>query len=278
MPIDCTSANLSQQEKTLCTCKLATDAMVKTLKVYETLSTNYTSDKTAYDREKKRHDQWRNMSGEFANWATRKKQLIDERKNTNSWACEGASWDGRGGWCSNDHGGDWEFDHHSKDSWQVCSWTHKCRRKGDAINRILRDEGYNRAEPNVPGIPQSPQFNSQNTIQCCSQVFSNISVEGGAAEFSGINQNCQQQLNNELNKPTPTSAPEPSQPSQPTSAPTSAPTSEPTSEPTSTTIQENKQKQFTNQNMIIIIIIIVILFLSLSCSSISGIFLINTDE
>ena len=53
MPIDCTSANLSQQEKTLCTCKLATDAMVKTLKVYETLSTNYTSDKTAYDREKK---------------------------------------------------------------------------------------------------------------------------------------------------------------------------------------------------------------------------------
>lgn len=271
MPIDCTSANLSQQEKTLCTCKLATDAMVKTLKVYETLSTNYTSDKTAYDREKKRHDQWRNMSGEFANWATRKQQLIDERKVWNS--C--IAWSGVYGhddWCRNDTG----FAKQSGANQHGCAlgWGKgECQRDDGQVIEQLRREGYDRAEPNVPGIPQSPQFNSQNTIQCCSQVFSNISVEGGAAEFSGINQNCQQQLNNELNKPTPTSAPEPSQPSQPTSAPTS----EPTSEPTSTTIQENNQEQFTNQNMIIIIII-VILFLSLSCSSIGGIFLINTDE
>lgn len=259
MTIQCSNPK-NAQEQSLCSCKQATDAMVGILRAYETLSTNYTSDLTNYNREKKRHDEWRNMSGEFASWATRKQQLIDERKNTRNWACEGASWDGRGGWCSNDHGGDWEFDHHSKDSWQVCSFTHKCRRKSDAINKILRDEGYNRAEPSVPGVPQSPVFKSENTIQCCSQIFNDINISGGPATFSNINQNCSQRINEQLNAP----------------APTSAPTSAPTLDKENEDGEEVDKADESNQTTIIIIIIIVLLLIS--SSSIGGVFFINKGE
>jgi hypothetical protein len=278
MAIDCTKPNLSQQEQSLCSCKLATETMIKTLNQYTKDYLAYTDYIANRNNIIEKHNKWRNMSGEFSNWATRKKQLQNERRNTRNWACEGASWDGRGGWCSNDHGGDWEFDHHSKDSWQVCSFTHKCRIKGDAINRILTDEGYNRAEPSIPGERQPPRFDSQNNIQCCSQIFSDISVQGGAAEFSGINQNCQQRITNELNKPAPTpAAGSPLSTSTPsTSTPSTSTPS--TSTPSTSTPSTSTPSTSTNQQMIIIVIVIVIILLMSCSSSIGGLFLMNTSE
>ena len=254
MPVDCSkpTSSLTQQEQTLCTCKQATDAMVKTLETYETLSLNYTNDKTAYDREKKRHDEWRNMSGEFANWSTRKQQLIDERKTWNN--C--IAWTGVYGhdyWCRGDTG----FAKQSGAGQHGCAlgWGRgECQRDDGQVIEQLRREGYNNAEPNIPGVPQPPVFKSENTIQCCSQIFSNINVSGAPTEFNNINQNCSQQINDALNAPAPTSAP------------TSAPTLE---------VDEGDK---SNQTPIIIIIIIVVLLLILSSSSISSLFLMNTGE
>lgn len=251
MTTDCSSVNLNTQEKNLCSCKLATDTMVKTLETYTANYTAYTDYVTARNLAIQKQNNWKNMTGEYSNWATRKKQLTNEIKNTINWACEGASWDGRFGWCSNDHGGDWEFDHHSKDSWQACSFTHKCKRKTSSVDRILREEGYNAAEPIIPSERQAPQFTSNNNILCCSQLFSNINVQGGAAEFSNINQNCQQQINNALNNPSTTSPP--------TTSPSEDDITSPNEDDTTPTTLKS------NDNTIVFIITIVIL-----CTLMSG--------
>lgn len=269
MAIDCSKPNLTQQEQNLCSCKLATETMVNTLNKYTADYTAYTDYITTRNAIIEKHNRWKNMTGEFANWATRKQQLIDERKTWNT--C--IAWSGVYGhddWCRNDTG----FAKQTGAGQHGCAlgWGKgECQRDEGQVIEQLRREGYNALEPSIPSERQPPRFDSQNNIQCCSQIFNDINVQGGAAEFTNINQNCQQRITNELNKQVPTTATTTAA-STTTAATTSAPTTA-----ASTPTQES-ESQSTNQNTIIIIIIVVLFLLLLSSSSIGGIFILNTGE
>ena len=271
MAIDCTKPNLSQQEQSLCSCKLATETMIKTLNQYTKDYLAYTDYIANRNNIIEKHNKWRNMSGEFSNWATRKQQLIDERKIWNN--C--IAWSGVYGhddWCRGDTG----FAKQSGAGQHGCAlgWGKgECQRDDGQVIEQLRREGYNAAEPSIPGERQPPRFDSQNNIQCCSQIFSDISVKGGAAEFSGINQNCQQRITNELNKPAPTPAA-----GSPLSTSTPSTSTPSTSTPSTSTPSTSTPSTSTNQQMIIIVIVIVIILLMSCSSSIGGLFLMNTSE
>jgi hypothetical protein len=277
MPVDCTKPNLSQQEQSLCSCKLATETMIKTLDQYTKDYLAYTDYIANRNNIIEKHNKWRNMSGEFSNWATRKQQLIDERKIWNN--C--IAWSGVYGhddWCRGDTG----FAKQSGAGQHGCAlgWGKgECQRDDGQVIEQLRREGYNAAEPSIPGERQPPRFDSQNIIQCCSQIFSNINVSGGPTEFSNINQNCQQQLNNELNKPAPAAGSSPSTSTPSTSTPsTSTPSTSTPSTSRSSTSRSSTSTPSTSTNQQMMIIIIVIILLMSCSSSISGLFLMNTSE
>ena len=240
MAIDCSNTKNSQ-EQNLCSCKIATDTMVKTLEKYTTDYTAYTDYVTARNLAIQKQNNWKNMTGEYSNWATRKKQLTDEKKTWNNCVL----WTGifnHDDWCQGDTG----FAKQTGANQHGCalgSGKGECQRNDSQVNEQLRREGYNAAEPSIPSPMEAPQFTSNNNILCCSQIFNDISVQGGAADFSNINQNCQQRITNELTKsPPPVSPPSVSPP--------------PVSPPPATETDDNKT--------VFIITIIIMLFISMS--------------
>jgi hypothetical protein len=242
MAIDCNNPK-NDQERSLCSCYVATQANKTAADTYAANSAAYAAKSAAHERESGRHDKWRNMSGEFANWATRKKQLEDERKQT------GEGINPQSGWCKNDYGDGWE----SVERW--ANWANvgrmNCGRTAANVSQTIWNEGYNTAEPIVPPHPGNPpQFSLVSNIQCCSQIFSDINVNRGDLSISEISQNCDQRINAELNNP---------------SVP-AAPTQPPTQPPTEDTKEKPTEEKLTEENQMFLIIIIIIL---LSLSSIS---------
>jgi hypothetical protein len=261
MAIDCNNPKNSQ-EQNLCSCKKATDTMASALEKYTTDYTAYTDYVTARNAAIQKYDRWKNMSGEYSNWATRKQELTDEKKTWNNCVL----WTGifnHDDWCQGDTG----FAKQTGANQHGCalgSGKGECQRNDSQVNEQLRREGYNAAEPSIPSERQVPQFTSNTNILCCSQIFNDISVQGGAADFSNINQNCQQRITNELNysPPAPASPPPTVSPPAPASPPPTVSPTPPESLPTAP--ESPPETEADNKTVFIIAIIIMLFIISMS--------------
>jgi hypothetical protein len=240
MPVDCNNTK-NDPERQLCSCQKATDAMVKALQDYENKYTQYTSDMASYNRWLQKYNDWQNKRGDYSKW----NDIISSKDTTFNmdlgWYndCHGRSNQDDTNWqcgnkASNDHKYDgWGFyayDEYMTGGIGPCHWFGvRCGRKQDSKNKI--DNDYNADKPtkdpqdsskswlgiNQPTQPSAPQG---NTIQCCSQIFSDLNA-GGNVSLSNISQNCSQRINAEINKPAPTPSSSPAPvPVPPGSTPT----------------------------------------------------------
>lgn len=257
MGVDCNNPK-NDQERSLCACLAATEANKRASNAYTAQLAIYNAKFSAHERESKRFQEWQGMYGEFQNWADRKKQLQDERKIWNTCIVWSGVY-GHDDWCRNDTG----FARQTGAGQHGCAlgWGRgECQRDNDQVNKQLIDEGYNRARPVVPPKPDMPNFELVSNIQCCSQIFSDIKVEGGNLKMAEISQDCQQRIINEINKPTPTPPP------------TTPPTTAAPTGPLSSSVATSSLTENTPMFVIIGIISLI------SISSILVLFMMNFGE
>jgi hypothetical protein len=297
MAIDCTKPNLSQQEQSLCSCKLATDTIVKAYDNYQLELLDFVSKDASYIRWNQKYTRWQNKTGEYEKYKKYDGVNREFWANSHDGTCWwGENWNAAHDWChwaANQKGYDGE--NYWAKSWGWCSGRHGnflCKKQDETVNN--QNNAYKADMPITDpdsdkqwfnfSPPVKPELNiSNNNILCCSQIFSDINVSGGPTEISNINQNCQQRIINELNNPAPTpststpstSTPSTSTPSTSTPSTSTPSTSTPSTSTPSTSIPSTSTPSTsTNQQMIIIVIVIILL---MSCSSIGGLFLINTS-
>lgn len=244
MPIDCNNPR-NDQERNLCACQQSTNALTNALNSYETKYTAYTSSVAEYNRQ---HSDWQTRHSAWqSNRNARRNVLANEEK----WAGCGA--------CGSNPGcpGGWRWDRNANGchaSWLPGNGCEQvCKRNDDTINRDMSGwdaENPQPAQPNRDAIVlASPSPPSNLNIMCCSQIFSDIQVEGGDVNLQNVSQNCQQQIQNKLNEPDPP-------PPEPTPVLASAATG------TETGGDGNRKKMF-----LIIAIVVLIIFFSCSISS-----------
>lgn len=186
MVVDCKNPR-NDEERNLCACKNATEAFTK-------LVDQYTVDLENHSKDTAKHSRWKNKSGEYSKWGDRLKNIQDEIKVWNN--C--VAWSGIFGhhdWCQQDTGFGTQISagqHGCLKGWGKG----ECKRTPDQVEKQMTEEGYYRDEPSIRPKPSSiPNTN----IQCCSQIFSDISVTNGNAKLNDISQNCSQRINDALN-------------------------------------------------------------------------------
>lgn len=255
MAIDCNNPK-NQQEENLCTCQKATNALVSSLERYERDYTNYTSKLTEYNQAYKswqdKHGEWRrNRDGE-------RQRLADEDSYRGCGAC-GSNAGCQGGWR-------WERNNNGcHGSWLPGTGCEQvCRRNNDTIDRDMSGWYSRNSEPGEPNkggmVPDPPKPPENNTIQCCSQIFSDIQVQGGNATLKDINQNCSLRIQQTL------TAPPPPAPATPTPPPRQPPISGSGSSPSTSggsggSSGGSKGGDDNKRMMMIIIIAIIVLIL-----------------
>lgn len=249
MPIDCNNPR-NDQERNLCACQQSTNALTNALNSYETKYTAYTSSVAEYNRQ---HSDWQTRHSAWqSNRNARRNVLANEEK----WAGCGA--------CGSNPGcpGGWRWERNANGCGAL-NWgcEQVCKRTDETINRDISGwdaENPQPAQPNRDAIVlASPSPPSNLNIMCCSQIFSDIQVEGGDVNLRNVSQNCQQQIQNKLNEPDP--------PPEPTPVLASAATG------TETGGDGNRKKMF-------LIIAIVVLIIFFSCSIISLLLLTFSDS
>lgn len=193
------------QLDTICACKDASDVIVKEVAAFQLARQQYDSDYSAFSKSR---EDW---NVKFDTWKRQKidqeQYLINEKKKLNE--CLIAN-NGASEFCSQDHGSGWKFSYWENDN---CGLFRRgiCQRNTDKINSdLLAWERINPA-PIEPVFTKEAPNSVTNTLQCCSQNFSDISTTSGALSFSGIVQNCNQEINTKINNllatPSPTSVP-----------------------------------------------------------------------
>lgn len=180
-----------------CACKKASNALEAAMNTYTAQYEKYNADIVAYNAARAAHDRWQNMSGEYASWNDKRAQLIDEKKPWNNCVAWNDTQSGaHNDWCRNDAGQGW---YHAGQTGSGCSagfGKGVCQRTTDQVIVDLRNAGYNAGEPAVPGQPIPPIPPNGNNIQCCSQMFSNITADN--INFSDIQQNCSQTIQQQI--------------------------------------------------------------------------------
>ena len=184
-----------------CACLKATDDVSRALQIWENQIQEITQKKAIYNQYQNDLQNWQNMTGNYSRWRDVKYNLENEEKHWNNCVHESEANAGRhDDWCANDIGDGWF--HASKG--YVCNTGIQakgiCKRRPDKVNREFQNSGYYNDQPAAisdPGnIPAAP---SNFNIQCCTQIFQDISANRGNVNISDVNQNCVQQINNNIN-------------------------------------------------------------------------------
>lgn len=266
MSTDCQNPK-NDQERSLCSCLVATEANKRASDAYTAQLAIYNAKFAEHERENRRLQQWQNKINDFQKFQKYdgvNREFWANQHDGTCWA--GENWGAANDWChnaANNKGYDGENYWAKEWGWCSARWGNfKCKKPDEIVNAQINE--YNSVKPNVPPHPgNTPQFELKNNIQCCSQIFSDITVQGkGDIELNNISQNCSQRLNEELNKIT-----------QP---PKSETTSTTTPAPKSSNISSNtlESSQINNEFLIIMIIL-----LSLCVSFIIIIiFVMNTED
>ena len=228
----------------ICACKDASDAIVKEVAAFQIARTQYDSDYSEHERKKESWSQQKNLHE--TQKIDQKNYLINEKKYSNN-PVDANLADGNR-ICNDDFGGGWY-----KTGWEgnygIFGALRKviCQRNTDKVNSDLLAWEKNNPAPIEPVFSKAAPNSVSNTLQCCSQNFSNISTTTGALSFSGIVQNCNQEINTKIDNllATPT-------PSSITSTPVTTSSSKPTPTPDQSKV---------NIKLLIIFAIVFIIFL-----------------
>lgn len=200
----CTPENI---EKNLnlsspCSCLASSNAIIQAVDTYETQIKKYNADHAQYKID---YAKW---TSEHRNWETNKQnkrnQLAGEIKSA---SCGAAGTNEK---CNSAFGSGWVVD-----NWQGCQFNcvnfgllgtactggyqDNCKRSQDQINVDMGPWLSQNPEPrlNTSKPPDDfPSAPSGNNVQCCSQIFDNITAT--TVNFDNIKQQCTQELNKKL--------------------------------------------------------------------------------
>jgi cobalamin biosynthesis Mg chelatase CobN len=261
-----TLLDANPQLASACSCRKASNALIKQSETYQTSIQDWTKRLDEHQNSTAKLNRWTQKIGEYNIWAQKENELRDEKKQWNSCVVWNETQSGKhDDWCRNDIGSGW---YHSGQSKGPCTpgWGRGvCQRTNDQIQLDLNNAGYAAAKPNVsphPGAQPSPP--GGNNVQCCSQLFQNITAAD--VKFSEIIQQCTQQINNQIDAAlNTTTTQQPTTQQQPTKqlSTTQQPTTQQATKQLSTT-QSTAELEKNNQIIIIIIVILILLCISIS--------------
>jgi len=218
----------NDNERSLCSCLKATEAMTEQIKTYDKDKLARASDQASWSRWNKEWYDWKYHKNNFSWLDTEKNKLANETKDWKNCVTEGKAWGNDGEqnkYCSDDVGEGWIHQTGVKSGNGCNSSLYKgvCKRSTDKVNVDLWTNHKSKAEPTTDpkddsnknwkgeSKPSDLTFTSNNNIMCCSQIFSDIKSTSGNVKIENINQNCSQRINNSLNN-TPSTTPTPTTP------------------------------------------------------------------
>lgn len=220
----------------------------------------YNEDMESYKRWKKQWNDWKSKTGKynvFNNHGVNEEFWANDHDGTCWW---GENWNSAHQWChdmASAKGLDGK--NYWARKWGMCKGRYGnflCGKPDETVTKQLLE--YANAEPRGDGggkywlglaQPTPPQPISGNNIICCSQLFEDIKVTGGNADFSNVIQNCLQKITTNLSK-------------NDTQTPTVSST------PTTLNHQQSPYISISNAKLTKVAIAVVILL----CSTISSIF------
>ena len=153
----------------------------------------YRSEQERHAKFKADWQDWNANTGEFSNFAERKRSLLAERRDWNScvdWARTSAG--NRDDWCVNDVGKGWVHVGQSGNGCAPGFGVGVCGRTESAVNTIVNNE-KSPFEPEYVPEPRQPDAPSNIEIQCCANI-----INTGVGDLRNISQMCQQAINTKL--------------------------------------------------------------------------------
>jgi len=190
------------QLDTICACKDGVAAMIDGVNTWKISNASFEAENIAYQKAlydwNIKLDTWNRQKTDQKNY------LINEKKKLNS--CLNGNNDASG-FCSQDHGAGWTFSYWENDN---CGLYRRgiCQRNTDKVNADLLVWERNNPIPIKPTFSNERPVFKTEPIQCCSQIFSDISTTTGALNFNNIVQTCNQEINTKIKNlivtPTPT--------------------------------------------------------------------------
>ena len=183
------------QLQALCACEIATDNFVKLTDTYQNNYTSYNTRLADYTKKSQQYDI------DHSSWNSKFDDYTHSQKNiTKEWSncVDGSACNvGHDDWCKNDLGQDYVDARQCVQS--NCGLYRKglCKLSDSALNDSYASWKKNNAEPIAPdyndvgNVPSAP---SNNNIQCCSQLFSNISSVSGSVNVKDVVQQCTQNI------------------------------------------------------------------------------------
>lgn len=273
---DIDKSNLNECYEATQTFKKAFDLYIKQLK-------KYNDDMESYKRWKKEWNDWKTSSGKYSSYRNHGVNAEFWAKDHDGTCWWGENWNSAHQWChdmASSRGLDGE--NYWAKKWGMCNGRHGnflCAKPDGVVTKQLVE--YGNAEPKTDPLvgdsehkywlgiaePSPPQPPSGNNIMCCSQLFKDISVNGGGdVNFSNVIQNCLQKISTKLAEPRPTKPPQNIQ-SHGTEHTTPTPIVNTEALPSTDRIKEISKEYF----WIIIIVVFVACILASCCSSIQKI-------
>ena len=255
---DCTTENITKNPALAqpCACLKASNAISTALDLYQTQTTQYNTDLTSHNAAESQYQL------DHSTWLTNKQNKINQLSSEIKAA--GCGWPKHQS-CEDAFGSGWiEYNEQGgckfwSPTFYISGNQYNCKRSQDQITTDLGQWLSQNPEPSEPpAFSESlPNFSSNN-INCCSQVFSNISAS--TVNFTDIKQSCNQTILDGINaakQNNPTTSTTPTSTTPTSGSPTSG--TKPTSgSPTSGT-KPDKILFFKKYQTIIILIIIIIL-------------------
>ena len=205
MQTDCKSKGLTDSQRALCACLDATQTFKKAFEMYIKDLKKYNENTKSYKEWKKAWNDWNSKTGGFdvyKNHGVNAQFWANDHDGTCWW---GENWNSAHQWChdmASAKGLDGK--HYWARKWGMCKGRYGnflCGKPDETVTKQLLE--YANAEPKAwLGLaePTPPQPVSGNNIMCCSQLFEDIKVNGGNADFSNVIQNCLQKITTKLTK------------------------------------------------------------------------------
>lgn len=255
----CDNPKPGSQLASACSCQNSSKALDKALKDYDNQLEQYNTQSAAYTK----------YQNDLQDWQGRYDREKSSFSNQKQGGTCSAGWNCGNSNCPTGWTNDGSVSG-AQGNCQICfgiicantGCSVSCRPDDQNIANHMSDWVNSNPKPSVVSQPSQPSAPSGNNIQCCSQLFQNITAN--SANFDNIKQQCTQQIQNAINdasKPPP----------QPTPTPTV-----PTPTPTSTLTNSKNQANSTDSIVImgqsvkkttlyIIIGVIVVLLIVSSC-------------
>lgn len=176
----CANAIKGSQLEIACNCRKTLEKLNDAVDLYKVQIDKQNNDQKAMN-------QWNQKK------AARKEVLNKERKKWNNCVDGNLCNSKPDAWCTNDLGSGWIFDTCIQDD---CGLYRRgvCKRSEENINSILNKEFDIIKPPEPVAIGDAP---SGNNIQCCSQIFNDITADN--VEFNKISQQCTQIIDEKIN-------------------------------------------------------------------------------